>query len=203
MPSSEELGEEFVLRHIYDPQGYDPARAHEYYLRTRHLKGRRVSAARPTHSRTSKGVLQGNKHVGPKKTPAQHKREIEAKTIALKGRLEMLKKVLAQLVAEAKKRSGVKTPEKKAKPKTSTTTKKAPEQKLTTQEKAKKAKEAKIAYEKNKSPEQQLQEVAAQVKAMEEKIAVTRAEIAAMRKQQTAAPSGAGSNQNRKEKARA
>lgn len=196
MPSSEELGEEFVLRHIYDPQPYDPAKAHEYYLRTRHLKGRRSGATKSTHLRTSKGI-------GPKKTPAQHKREIEAKTIALKGRLEMLKKILAQLVAEAKKRSGIKTPEKKAKPQESNKTKKAPEQKLTAQEKAKKAKEAKIAYDKNKSPEQQLQEVAAQVKAMEEKIAVTRAEIAAMRKQQTAVPSGAGSNQKRKEKARA
>lgn len=31
---------EYFLSHMRDPQPYDPVKAHEYYLRTRQLKGR-------------------------------------------------------------------------------------------------------------------------------------------------------------------
>jgi hypothetical protein len=79
---------------------YDPAKAREYYLRTRHLKGRRAGVAQRVSSRTA--TL--------KATPtlkSASRDQAEARLAALKGRLEQLRKLLAERVEIAQKRSGV------------------------------------------------------------------------------------------------
>ena len=141
---------------------YDAMKRREYYLRTRKLKGRKPGQAPP-----------------PKKTRAQRQAErrkkLEAQVEALKGRLEKLRAVLAQLTEQAKKRSGVETKKTPSK-KTSSSTKKTAEKKLTPAQKAKAAK-ASEEYRK-KNPEKALSE---DVKSLNEKIKTIQKRIEKMR----------------------
>jgi ubiquinone biosynthesis protein UbiJ len=143
---------------------YDASKRREYYLRTRKLKGRQPGKAAP-----------------PKKTRAQRQAErrkkLEAQVEALKGRLEKLRAVLAQLTEQAKKRSGVDTKKTTSK-KTTSSTKKAAEKKLTPAQKAKAAK-ASEEYRK-KNPEKAL---ADDVKSLNDKIKTIQERIAKMRKE--------------------
>jgi hypothetical protein len=121
--------EEYTLLHMRvnssgdQVQIYDAAKAHDYYMRTRVLKGRTpvvqktpVGRSKGTPvstvgSRSGVKVVQ-NVKVVPKKTAAELAKErvaLKAHVAALQVRLEALKKVLAQLVKEAKARSGVVT----------------------------------------------------------------------------------------------
>lgn len=109
-----------------DPN-YDPAKAREYYLRTRQLKGRKKGIASVTSNanladRAINGPRAGATKVpakkgGPKKLSAAGKRRLrakaEARLDALQARLDQLNDLLAQLVKAAKERSGVDTEEKK------------------------------------------------------------------------------------------
>lgn len=145
---------------------YDPVKAREYYLRTRKLKGRRRSTA--SINNPGKG---GRRPSNPPAKPARagskanrsktksRQAELRAQKEALEKRLDRLREVLAELVAEAKKRSGG-DPNKK---KRGDEKDKAPETKadkadrnkaekdrkpLTAKQKADKAKKAKETYEK-------------------------------------------------------
>lgn len=122
--------EEYTLLHMrvnssgeQDTTVYDPSKAHDYYMRTRVLKGR-TPAVQKTPVGRSKGTpastvgarpgvkVAPNVKVVPKKTAAELEKErvaLKAHVAALQVRLVALKKVLAQLVKEAKARSGVVT----------------------------------------------------------------------------------------------
>jgi hypothetical protein len=135
-----DLGKTFVLEHGNIPlshveqvvahyvDGYNPAKAHEYYLRTRALKGKTpagvkpVSKGRPAAVKpASKGKMPGAKKpagLWGANAAAQKRKETEAKVAALKLRLEKLRIVLADLTTQAKARSGVE-PVKDAKEKAS------------------------------------------------------------------------------------
>src|SRR5688572_25568005 len=122
------------LFHIYDAE-----KAHDYYLRTRELKGRQSATVEPTAQKTS-SVKTAVKKPGVAKTqpvkmtPEARRAQIAAQVEALRNKLAQLKEILAQLVQEAKARSGVE-PE----PEGATKTPKAstePTRKLTTKQKA-------------------------------------------------------------------
>ena len=89
---------------IHARAAYDPAKAREYYLRTRKLKGRR-----PARLVAPKG---GNR---PHAVPVHAKKsnraaELHAQRLALEKRLDQLRDILAAKVRAAKKRSGIETP---------------------------------------------------------------------------------------------
>lgn len=83
---------------------YDPAKARAYYLRTRHLKGRR--AGRAAVAAVGGGQAPGVTSAAQRRNAARRK-ELAAQKEALNKRLDRLREVLDQLVKEAKKRSGV------------------------------------------------------------------------------------------------
>lgn len=139
---------------------YDPAKAREYYLRTRKLKGRRPAAAiasgpgrsarRPTSARSGGGKAN-------RANTKSRRAELLAQKKALEKRLDRLREVLAQRVKEAKalnasNASKPKKVEKGAAPETKAdkADRNAHEKskKLTSSQKASKAKKAKEAYEK-------------------------------------------------------
>ena len=159
MPRSEEIVEE-LLTHAYDP-----VKAHEYYLRTRKLKGRKPAAKqyyKVGASQTTKKTVA--KKAAPKKSSAQKRKELEAKAKELQARLDALRKILTELVRQAQSRSGLK-------PRASQSTKDSGgKKKMTTKQKADAAKRSKEYYEKNKTPQQKIKEIQAKIKTVMEKI---------------------------------
>jgi hypothetical protein len=199
--SPEAFNEDFFLHNV-NPD-YNPAQAHEYYLRNRQLKGRPTAAPKPipaTHTPAAKVVarpkLKAKVKAVPTKSPAQKHKEIEARVHALQGRLEKLKKVLAILVKQAKARSGV-----HAKPAAKKATAGAgghATSKLTAKQKADKAKASKAYYEKHKNDATaaNVSDLEAKIHDVSIKIAKMRAELAAAKKQvqnHKPVPVGAGS----------
>lgn len=93
-----ELPDGTILLHAGKP--YDPAKAHDYYVRTRKLKGRRKGRALPASANSIKG----------KKLPSSNKnkalviKDIKAQKKSAAARVEVLKKKLSLLNAELKKR---------------------------------------------------------------------------------------------------
>lgn len=85
---------------------YDPAKAREYYLRTRKLKGRKKGAA-PTSVKRMPAGKQTATQLAVRKATQQRKSKA-AKVKALNARLDKLRKVLADLVAQSKKLSNPK-----------------------------------------------------------------------------------------------
>jgi uncharacterized protein with von Willebrand factor type A (vWA) domain len=145
---------------------YDATKRREYYLKTRHLKGRHHGTTRV---------------VPPKKSRAQrlaeHRRHQEAQIAELKSKLERLKEVLAAEVKKAKARSGVKPTTTSSKtPVSSHKSSNSPAQKLTPAQKAKKAREEKKLREKNKpqSLDEQVQSLTKKIKTIQERIAKMR-----------------------------
>lgn len=192
MPSRDELvamilGGDFLL-HEYDAQ-----KAHEYYLRTRDLKGRsrgmdgdgsttRMPAAQPKKSTPiSKAPAKKTavrKPAAPKETIEQRRARIKAATEQLKAKLEQLREVLRQLVNEAKIRNGGEaTPTGGTTPESG---KGEAQKELTPAEKAEQAKKAHEYYEKHKqeTPEQSIAQLQEKIKQVEAKIAEKRAQIA-------------------------
>lgn len=92
---------------LHGMERYDPQKAHEYYLRTRQLKGKHPGGAQviPLHGRTKTGAVVLTPH---HKSAKQLQNEAKVRTAALHQRLDRLKSVLALLVKQAKERSGVK-----------------------------------------------------------------------------------------------
>jgi len=152
---------------------YDPVKAHEYYLRTRKLKGRNTGSVDNTSTPNGKAP---NVSTPPKPSAPQPTVESVTKerTEKLRARLEKLKELLASLVKEAKDRSGVDQPAKAddtAKDKAKDTT--SAEEDKTAKQKREAAKAAKEYYEKNKDVatlQQEIADVKAKIKDAREKI---------------------------------
>lgn len=171
-PADEVL--EYILAHQDLETLYDPVKRHEQYLRTRQLKGRPTNSTTPTRSSSTPKApakISANK---PKAAPKPTTAEMEKTVEQLKAKLEALRKILADLVTQAKARSGVEEPSDPAKSSTSTIPAKTPQQK------AEAAKKAKEYYEKNKDkslPDQivdlgkKLKDVAQKIKEAREKLA--------------------------------
>jgi len=165
--SSSEFIESVFLKHEYDPR-----RAHEYYLRTRKLKGRLQRDATPNLNPA--GRTRGASALAPRalsrkslqKTPEQHRLEAHERVEALKARLETLRKVLAELVQLAQARSG--------QDETKTSTPSTSDSKLTPTQKKVAAEASRKYYEEHKndtlSPSEQLEVLQSKVKAVEAKI---------------------------------
>lgn len=145
---------------LFHGGNYDAQKAHEYYLRTRKLKGRKRSGPRAPQTRQMGAPRQAQGSGGGKPNRADTKSrraELLAQKKRLEARLDHLRKVLEELVAAAKKRSGgdpnKKKDEKDKAPETQAD--KADRNKaekdrkpLTAKQKADKARKAKEAYEK-------------------------------------------------------
>lgn len=144
---------------------YDPVKAREYYLRTRHLKGRKAGVkVKPT----SRGRPKAVKVKAKARKPSRE--ELKAQKEALQKRLDHLRDVLAELVKSAKARSGVEdksSDSSKEKASKNETPKK--ESKLTEKQKHEKAEKAREAYKKD--------HLSKDVKALEQKIKDIREKI--------------------------
>ena len=142
------MNEEFDDSALLHRQAYDPVKAREYYLRTRHLKGRHKGVVVDT--RVGQSIAVAPKGVGGKIRPSRRE-HLLAEKAALEKRLEGLKVALQQLVDAAKRRSGVKvkakhkTPAQQAKEKAAA---KKADSHLTEAQKAKKRQASKKAYAK-------------------------------------------------------
>lgn len=76
---------------MHDGRPYDPVKAHDYYLRNRHLKGRRHGSGQaPAPSRA-------------RKIPVPQKRQLAAKISALEGKLQKLEKLIKEKEAALKR----------------------------------------------------------------------------------------------------
>lgn len=150
------------LPELFHAGTYDPQKAHEYYLRTRKLKGKLASARAAPAPRVGRPSSTTAVRTGGKPNRADTKSrqaQLKAQKEHLEARMEKLRQVLESLVEAAKKRSGG-DPNKKDKkdaPGTAPETKvdKADRNKaekaakpLTAKQKADKAKQAKETYEK-------------------------------------------------------
>lgn len=84
---------------MHGPAPYDPVKAHEYYLRTRQLKGRKAAAATYTVK------LSSGKTVQLSEKQIVEQRAYMAKRIGeIKNRLTELNRKLAKMMSEAKKK---------------------------------------------------------------------------------------------------
>src|SRR3954465_6878100 len=90
---------------------YDAQRAHEYYLRNRHLKGRQRRAQQQSSQRTASARNNpAPRHAQvrrPTVSAKQRRAEAQARVAQLEQRLDHLKDVLQALVDKAKARSGI------------------------------------------------------------------------------------------------
>lgn len=184
--------EELSLGEMYHI--YDPVKAHDYYMRTRKLKGRRRGSAQVTSLHTRSGtrtVGTARKAKAAKREANERRRkEAEARVAQLKVRFDKLRKVLAELVEQAKKRSGV-----EAQPKTSTSSKSSSDtdrKPRTASEKREDAKRSKEYREKNPvktvdasktGANAQAKQLEAKIKRVREQIDKMRAEIASAQEQ--------------------
>lgn len=127
--------DENSLTHVYDA-----AKRREYYLKNRHLKGRKRGSGRTAKPRVkSRAEIAKERHA-----------HLQEQVSALKGRLEKLQAALKILVEQAKKRSGVKPSKTTTAKKTTASQQKsnAKPQKLTAaQKKAKAEAEKKVRRE--------------------------------------------------------
>ena len=163
---------------------YDPVKAREYYLRTRHLKGRRRAQARPPGPGRRPAVAQ----VKPKQSSAARRAAIEAEKAHLEKRLKRLKEVLRELVDAAKKRSGVDESKDTPKDKADRNAQRKKNRPLTAAQKRKKAKADKERYDKEHkdSPKSEIQQLRQQIQDIEERIRAAMAEAGKKRPNKTA-----------------
>lgn len=156
---------------LFHGRPYDPEKARQYYLRTRHLKGRRRGSGDDSSG--------GGSRAGPQ--VSTHKPTTKAAQIdALESKLDRLRSILAELVEKAKRRSGVdiKTPESSKSSKSKDSGGGDKKSDLTTAEKKEKARKAREDYDKKK-PEKdtKTQSASAEIKALQEKIQDVKAQI--------------------------
>lgn len=168
----------------YQTVGYDPAERRERYLRERELLGRKPAVVKKPTTNRSPSKLPPKassrtpiKKPIPKKDPVQRRKEVEAKIEKLKNYLSRLKEILAQLVEQAKARSGVEESlnDKKA------STRNPSSSKLTEKQKADKAKAQQDYYEKHKDEllDKQAKNLESQIKSVTQKIQDMREKLAA------------------------
>lgn len=146
------------LRHA---RVYDPVKAHEYYMRTRKLKGRRRGRSQPTggsHSSSGGYTIQGGTGGSSNADLRDSRREeLEANIEKMRAQVDRLRELIRIRVKAAKKRAGVdveKEEEKKSSSSSSKTKKDSKDSKsskdkpLTEKEKREKRKASKEQYEK-------------------------------------------------------
>lgn len=170
---------------------YDPVKAHEYYMRTRELKGRptgqtqidlpKVNARRPDHHYIDTIEPQTEVKTSPGEaslTPAQIKgMENREKIRQLKETLKQLREELKELVRLAKARSGVVDPPKEEKD--DRPEEESEERKLTPQEKKEAAERAKEAREKEKGTyDKEIETLSKQIEEVRKKIAKAKEKLA-------------------------
>jgi hypothetical protein len=162
---------------LHGMERYDPQKAHEYYLRTRQLKGKHPGGAQviPLHGRTKTGAVVLTPH---HKSAKQLQNEAKVRTAALHQRLDRLKSVLALLVKQAKERSGVKVSDSRSPAQRQKEAKGKSPHEHTHQTAAEKRK-AHEDYLKNKAkhPTKTDHQLHMQIKEVEAKIAKVRAEL--------------------------
>lgn len=172
------------LKHFYDPSDYDPQAAHNYYERTKQLKGRRRGV---TKARSGGSGHRAVSKKAPTKTAAQRRAEIEAKLPAMQAKLDQLRSVLTELVRQAKERAGVDTAkETTSKNLTAKTSNTSTSQKtdplvseanrLTAQQKQEAAKRAQEWRDAHQTPEQKASALEQQIAEVSQKIADLRAQ---------------------------
>lgn len=144
-----EVGEQ-AAEYILHARVYDPAKAREYYLRTRNLKGRRPGAAKvaSTAGPPAKGASNAEMRLSRRK-------KLEAEKAQLERRIEELKNALESLVRQAKRRAGISASEdaqKDSDPKEQAdrNTRDKKEKPLTEKQKREKREASKEQYEKEK-----------------------------------------------------
>lgn len=159
---------------------YDPVKAREYYLRTRHLKGRGRSGVDISSRPGGNGSLGGT---GGSNSVLRDSREksLDARIESLQAKADQLRALLRKRVDAAKGRAGVeKEPEKESSTSTKDT-KTAKETKsdtskdkpLTAKEKADKAKASKEQYEKENgtSKAREVEALVSTIKNLRERLA--------------------------------
>jgi uncharacterized protein YgiM (DUF1202 family) len=90
---------------MHDGAPYDPVKAHEYYIRTRHLKGRRHGRAVPVNTNARNGSNKSNYTVtlpSGKTVTLTHKQLVEQQAYAAK-RVSDIKNRLNELSSKLKK----------------------------------------------------------------------------------------------------
>lgn len=181
MSANGELMVSYFLKH----SEYDPALAREYYLRNRVLKGRAPAAIASVATRAPRKVVavQPRRVAKPViKLTAQQKRTAQlAKIKSMEVKLQRLKKLLATLVAQAQRRSGVDPVKSTGDSEADSPATRRKAARLTPQQRAKKAQNAEAAYQKERksTPDQKVTALSEKIKAIEEKLADIRATIAA------------------------
>lgn len=181
---------------------YDPAKAHEYYLKTRDLKGRTAGAAQPaTVGRPNVKIQTASVPKGPvvaQKNVAQKNAAIVARMASLNKKLSALRKILADLQKQLKALSGSKTT---AKATATGSAKSGSPQKIskpTLQDKAKAARASKDYYNKHKNDKPKADDakaIQAKIDNIKSQIKKLREEIANAHK--PAVPVGAGKQTNK------
>lgn len=144
-----EVGRKAVEAALEHAKVYDPVKAREYYLRTRHLKGRRPAAQEASIGRpATRGASNAEMRLSRRK-------QLEAEKAKLEKRIEELKNALESLVRQAKRRAGITAAEDSAtkkdpKEQADRNTRDKKDKPLTEKQKADKRKAAKDQYEKEK-----------------------------------------------------
>jgi hypothetical protein len=172
---------------LHDVKNYNPLKAHEYYVRTRELKGRvagkdaihpkAVTGPKAVSSPTAKSRVV--KATPVNKGMEQKHQEAEAQVAAFRARLDKLHGVLAQLVKKAKARSGVETPHEGAKRKAEAQREAKDKTPQTAEQKRKQAVSSKKSYEKNKElhPRKKTSSPSQEIDDLREKIASIRTQL--------------------------
>ena len=149
---------------------YDPVKRHEYYLRTRDLRGRTKALVPAAVRKTIAPV----KKAPVKKSRAQRQKEMEIRIQKLEAKLKQAQLVLKALTEAAQKRAGVEknAVEKYQDKKTSRSDPTAKYQRLTPAQKAAKAKASEKYYNENKDKilEDRVHELTNKIKAVQERI---------------------------------
>jgi uncharacterized coiled-coil protein SlyX len=167
---------------------YDPAKAREYYLRTRKLKGRKkgstinVGAHQKKEAHDEHSENQRLKKIAANK---KLKAAAEARVDHLQARLDRLKEVLEELTKQAKARSGVETKTTtKEKAENKKANEKADSKPKTAAEKHADAKASKESREKDGDPSlhDQAKDITAKIAEVRKSIAKMKAQLAEAKK---------------------
>lgn len=160
---------------------YDPAKAHEYYLRRRQLKGRRSAGADDISSRSGGHGDQGGTG-GSSNSLLRDSRskDLDARIETLRGKVDQLRELIRLRVDKAKERAGVDKPEDKESKTKKTADKKEADSKdkskdkpLTEKQKADKRKASKEQYDKENgtSKAHEVEALVSTIKQLRERLA--------------------------------
>ena len=176
--------EAFIGNYLSHAGDYDPAKARDYYLRTRKLKGRKKGSVDvPSGDRPSSSA--GGP--GPRGRPtasvlnvSQKNQAAAAERVAnITARLTKLQGVLSKLLEDAGSSSSTSKEQSKSEDSKKSTEKKTDEKPLTAKEKADARDRAAKSYEKNKESSKEASGMTSEER--DKKVAQVRAQIADIR----------------------